>query len=243
MTTQTLAAPVDQAAFTERSLLLEKFLNPMPEFRLNASHTEEATPVRDCVRERYQAAYHAEVRHFLPWLLSMQCLGQVSGVAGLQPAGSAPLYLEQYLSAPVETLLGNRSGSAVARSKIVEVGNLVAARKGASHLLFLMFTQVLHAAGYEWMVFTATHALRNNLTKLGFELQEVQAIDTTALSPRLLDEWGSYYSTEPVVMAGRLSSAANLVQSRTLYRRIARLYRPFIRQLAATLQQGEQHAA
>jgi hypothetical protein len=226
-----------------RVALLERILNPLPDFKLNASQSEPAQVVCDYVRERYLTSYDAEVKHFLPWLLSMECLGHQSGVAGLQPAQQStqqsPLFLEQYLALPVESLLAAKTGEPVQRRSIVEVGNLVAGRKGASHLLFLMFTATLQAAGYEWIVFTATRGLRNNLNKLGFPLVELQAVDVAGLAPDVREEWGSYYSTEPKVMAGRLQDAAALINSRALYRKIARVYRPTIQALAATLRTGD----
>lgn len=222
--------------------LVQRFLNPLPEFRLLSPRDDGRTDVKQFIRDRYNAAYGAEVTHFLPWLLTMQCLGHLSGSAGLQPAGSSPLFLEQYLEMPVEQALATKLGEPVARHSMVEVGNLVAARKGASHLLFLMFTAVLHAAGYQWIVFTATHALRNNLEKLGFPLVELKQVDSSTLPGEVRSEWGSYYATEPVVMAGNLQHAADLISSKGLYRRIARVYRENIRLLAAAVQE-KGHAA
>lgn len=215
--------------------LVQRFLNPLPEFQLLSARDDGRAAVQQFVRERYNAAYGAEVTHFLPWLLTMQCLGNLSGAAGLQPAGTTPLFLEQYLDMPVEQALAARLGAPVERHSLVEVGNLVAARKGASHLLFLLFTAVLHAAGYQWIVFTATHALRNNLEKLGLSLVQLKQVDASTLPPAVRAEWGSYYATEPVVMACNLQEVANLVNSKALYRRIARVYRDSIRTLAARI--------
>lgn len=217
--------------------LVQRFLNPLPEFQLLPPRDDGRAEVKQFIRDRYNSAYGAEVTHFLPWLLTMQCLGHLSGSAGLQPADNAPLFLEQYLDVPVEQALGARLGEPVVRQSMVEVGNLVAARKGASHLLFLMFTAVLHTAGYQWIVFTATHALRNNLEKLGFPLVELKQVDSSTLSEEVRAEWGSYYSTEPVVMAGNLQHAADLISSKGLYRRIARVYREEIRALAAVIRE------
>lgn len=217
--------------------LVQRFLNPLPEFQLLSPRDEGRTGVKQFIRDRYNSAYGAEVTHFLPWMLTMQCLGNLSGSAGLQPAGNAPLFLEQYLEVPIEEALAAKLGEPVVRQSMVEVGNLVAARKGASHLLFLMFTAVLHAAGYQWIVFTATHALRNNLEKLGFPLVELKQVDSGTLPEQVRAEWGSYYATQPVVMAGNLQHAADLISSKGLYRRIARVYRDDIRALAAVIRE------
>jgi Thermostable hemolysin len=224
-----------------RQQLLERLISPLPEFQLTTSKDPAAEPTKLFVQHCYRRAYGAEVQHFLPWLLTMNCIRHCSGVAGLQPATVKPLFLEQYLNDSIERLLSHRSGESVGRTSIVEVGNLVALRKGASHLLFLVFTAVLHARGYEWIVFTATKALRNNLNKLGFALTELAAIDPTALPPAVQSEWGSYYQTEPKVMAGRLSDAMALINSRTLYRHVLKLYQPLINQLAAQLPAGKSH--
>ena len=215
--------------------LVQRFLNPLPEFNLLSVRDEGRSAAKQLVRERYSEAYGAEVAHFMPWLLTMQCFGGLSGVAGLQPAGATPLFLEQYLDLPVEQLLSNQLDVTVPRNALVEVGNLVAARKGGSHLLFLLFTSVLHAAGYEWIVFTATHALRNNLEKLGFPLIELKRVDVNTVPADVRAEWGSYYATAPMVMAGRLQDAYSLIQSKALYRRTARAYRERIDALAALI--------
>ncbi len=241
MTTQLFNLEIDQSEV--HGALIQRFLNPLPEFQLLTLRDEERAAAKQFVRARYRSAYDAEVRHFLPYLLTMQCLGHYSGVAGLSPAGVQPLFLEQYLSAPVEQVLAARTGLPVARNKLVEVGNLVAARKGASHLLFLLFTAVLHAAGYEWITFTATHALRNNLEKLGLPLVTLKEVEVDSLPADVRNEWGSYYATEPMVMAANLGDIDRLVNSKALYRRIARVYRERIRALAATFANKDSHVA
>jgi Thermostable hemolysin len=223
--------------------LVQRFLNPSPQFQLLTPRSGARSTVNQFIRDRYHAAYGAEVTHFLPWLLTMQCLDQLTGTAGLQPATPSPLFLEQYLPAPVETVLAGKLGAAVHRHSLVEVGNLVAARKGASHLLFLLFTAVLYEAGYQWIVFTATHGLRNNLEKLGFPLLALQQVQTAAVPDTLRSEWGTYFAAEPVVMAGSLEDAMRLIETTALYRRIARIYRERIRELATHLRSSVAHAA
>ena len=225
------------------AVLVKRFFNPLPEFTLLSPADEGRQKVEQYVRARYLAAYAADAVHFLPWLLSMQCMGQTSGVAGLQPAAATRLFLEQYLAVPIEATISKQMGTAVKRDVIVEVGNLVAARKGASHLLFLLFTAVLHSAGYEWMVFTATHALRNNLHKLGLSLVELKRIDPSELPESVKAQWGSYYATEPVVMGLRLAEADILIKSRSLYRRFARAYAEPVRVFAGRLTRNQPHAA
>jgi len=215
--------------------LVRRFLNPLPEFHLLSRRDEGRESAEAFVQDRYRAQHGAAVTHFLPWLFTMQCLGSPSGVAGLQPAGPAPLFLEQYLDGSVEEVLAAKGACAVERRAIVEVGNLVAARRGASHLLFLLFTATLATAGYRWIVFTATQALRNNLENLGLPLMELQRVTASTLPPEIQAVWGSYYATDPRVMAASLDEVTTLIGSKALYRHIGRLYRGHIRSLAERL--------
>ena len=57
------------------------------------------------------------------------------------------------------------------------------------------------------------------------------------------DEWGSYYATKPMVMAANLGDIDRLINSKALYRRIARVYRERIRALAATFANKDSHVA
>jgi hypothetical protein len=218
-----------------RDSLLRRTLTPGPRFELLAAPDLLRAEAEHYVAERYQAAYHAELQHFLPFLLTMRCLGSLSGVAGMGPASAQPLFLERYLSAPIEQLLAAHSGGGVARAEVVEIGNLAADQRGASHLLFVLFSAVLHRAGYRWLTFTATRALRNNLQKLGFPLLTLGAASLEQIPADEREQWGSYYDTDPQVVAGSLDAAMQIIQERPLMRRVLRLYRYEINFLAESL--------
>lgn len=224
-----------QQPIVNRDALLLKLLNPAPQVHLVGPADANRAEVEDYIRERYQTSYQASVTNFCPWLVSMQCQGENSGAAGLRPALGAQLYLEQYLEVPVEQAISAVVGTRIKRSAIVEVCNLVAQRRGASHLLFLLFTAALHQAGYEWIVFTATKALRNNLEKVGFPVHVIQEASPARLDPAVVQDWGNYYKTEPVIVAGRLEDAMKIILGRTLFRRVLRLYRAEINAMAEQL--------
>ena len=220
---------------SNRDTLLLKLLNPSPQVQLIGPADPGRNSIENYIGERYQAFYQAKVSNFCPWLVSMQCLGKHTGAAGLRPASASALYLEQYLEVPIERAMSVALGTEISRSSIIEVCNLVAERKGASHLLFLLFTAALHQAGYEWIVFTATKALRNNLDKVGFPVHAIQVASPASLDPALVQDWGNYYRTEPVVVAGRLEDAMKIILGRTLFRRLLRLYRADINAMVARL--------
>jgi hypothetical protein len=227
-----------QAVRQRRDSLLRRTLYPGPRFELLAARDLLRDEAEHYVAERYQAAYHAELQHFLPYLLTMRCLGSLSGVAGMGPATAQQLFLERYLSAPIEQVLATRSGQGVARANLVEIGNLAADQRGASHLLFVLFSAVLHRAGYRWLTFTATRALRNNLQKLGFPLLTLAAASLEQIPDADRVNWGSYYDTDPQVVAGSLDEAMRIIQERPLLRRVLRLYRYEINFLAESLKRN-----
>jgi hypothetical protein len=226
-----------EAVGRARDSLLRRMLTPKPWFALSRQGDEGRANLESFVAERFQSCWRARVTQFFPFLLGMHCLGTCTAVAGIRPAAGNVLFLERYLDANAEVALGAVLGKPVPRAELAEIGNLVAAQRGASHLLFLVFTAALHRAGYRWIVFTATHALRNNLDKLGYPLLKLADASVERIEPAARAEWGSYYDSEPCVMAGSLDDAMKLIAERPLLRRVLRLYRATLDELAAGLEQ------
>lgn len=224
-----------ETAERTRDSLMRRVLTPKPAFTLARPGDAERPTLETYVAERFQSAWQARVTHFLPFLMGMHCLGACTAVAGIRPAADGALFLERYLDTSVEAALGELVGKQVPRAELAEIGNLVSGQRGASHLLFLVFTAALHRAGYRWIVFTATHALRNNLNKLGYPLLKLADASVERIDPAARVEWGTYYDSEPWVMAGSLDEAMRLIAERPLLRRVLRLYRATINELAAGL--------
>ncbi len=219
-----------------RDSLLRRTLAARPAFTLSLPADAARPAMETFVADRFAEAWGARVTQFLPLLLGMQCLGHYTAVAGIRPAAQGPLFLERYLDTSVEAILSAAVQEDVPRRAIAEIGNLVAGQRGASHLLFLVLTAALHRAGYRWIVFTATHPLRNNLTRLGYPVLKLATAARDRLEPAALAEWGSYYDSEPWVMAGTLDDAMRLAEQRPLLRRVLRLYRGTIAELASGVQ-------
>ena len=74
------------------------------------------------IRDIYRRRHGAQVRSFMPVLVSLHDASGIVAAAGYRGAGSSPLFLERYLGAPVETLLAGAGGVAPDRGGIVEVG-------------------------------------------------------------------------------------------------------------------------
>ncbi len=222
----------DNEKDTAREALLSRVLSPSPVFTLHGKDEAGRDSVEKFVATRFSKDYGAEIHEFMPDLLSMRCLNCFSGVIGMRRAATSGLFLEQYLDDSIEKLLSDTTGEEVARRQIIEIGNLVAGRKGPSQLVFLIATSMLHKAGYKWITFTATKTLANNLNKLGFPMVKLGEASVDRLPDGAAGEWGNYYRTQPCVYAGSLDGAMEIARRRPLFRKAMVMYRRCIRNLA-----------
>ena len=218
-----------------REALLRRVLSPSPVFTLHDRDCDERGKVEQFISDKFRATYNAGIHEFMPQILSMRCLNAFSGAIGMRKAAGSALFLEQYLDSSIEASISRASGVQIARKDIVEIGNLVAGRRGPSQFVFLIASSVLKLAGYKWITFTATQLLANNLKKLGFPMVKLADANVDCLSEEESKEWGSYYDTRPQVFAGSLGAAAAIARKRPLYRQALALYRREIKCLAQEL--------
>lgn len=177
---------------------------------LTASHIDADSArrgeVEAFIREVFARHYGARVSTFAPNLLMLQQSGRIVAATGWRSARSDTLFLEHYLDCPIEQLLSQLAGQPVARERIVEVGNLAADRPGGSPQVIMALASDLDRRGYDWVVFTATRELIRIFTRLGLPLLALARADPARLGEAASD-WGSYYDTEPIVVAGRIDVA------------------------------------
>lgn len=165
----------------------------------------------------YAERYGATVTAFAPTLVTWESsspVGDGSRAGADAPAsiGAAagyrtaiePLFLERYLDEPVQGLLS--PPQAVARSGIVEVGHLTSARPGDGRRLIVALAAHLADCQAEWVVSTVTAELRQIVVRLG--------LAAVALAPARAERlgadaatWGTYFTHQPIVMAGHLPTA------------------------------------
>lgn len=162
----------------------------------------DRTELEQFVRDSFGRAYGAEVKHFMPLLMSLRShSGDLLAVCGLRHAENQRLFLETYMDQPVETVLSQRTGQMVERCDVIEIGNLAVASAGFSRHLIGAIVEHVYATDLKWAVFTAVPALRNASNKLGIHLEWLCAADKNRLNSGERSEWGNYYSQNPQVMA------------------------------------------
>ena len=139
----------------------------------------------------------------MPTLLALEGQrGRVCGVVGFRNAAAEPLFLERYLNQPVELVLAEHVGDTVERGQIVEVGNLASLSCRAACHLVAALPRILLAEGNQWIVFTATAAVRGMLARFHAPVIELARATRDRLEDG--DDWGRYYDNDPRVIAGRL---------------------------------------
>jgi hypothetical protein len=155
-------------------------------------------------RERFGADLHA----FAPLLVARRdAAGTLVAAAGTRAASGGALFLERYLERPVHDLL------AVPRGRIVEVGHLAAARAGEGRKLILQLAPQLAGRGFQWVVGTLTEELRSLFLRLGIAPLVLGVADPALLGGEAA-RWGRYYDHRPLVLAGALEPALQVLARR-----------------------------
>lgn len=181
------------------------------------------------IHAAYARVYGADIQEFMPLLIGLESDdGRILGAMGLRLAAEEGLLLEHYLELPIEQTLESRLGRPVERASIVELGNLAAGSPGAARLLVVALNAYLHAAGFDWVSFTAVPVLRNVFARMGLGLMELGSADAKRLASSRND-WGSYYRQRPVVVAGDVEYGFGrldrLIQAEQVHSLLSRLWR------------------
>ena len=159
----------------------------------------------------FRRHYGATVRSFAPNLMLLEDNERITAAAGWRCAGEDRLFLETYLDEPIEAAVARLAGQPVKREAIVEVGNLAADRPGGSVDVILNLARHLDRLGYEWVAVTATRELIGIFRRLGLPPLALAPADPERLGADAAD-WGSYYDSRPIVVAGRIALALEMVK-------------------------------
>jgi len=179
-------------------------------------HPDDAdrAEVESFIHEVYARRYGARVLQFAPVLAFLRDATGIVAAAGYRSAEHSPLFLERYLDAPVEALLGRNQGVAPARQDIVEVGHLAASRAGEGRRLIFMLGEHLARQEFQWVVSTLTQELRHLFLRIGVTPLTLGAAHPAALGDEAA-QWGTYYDHTPLVLAGHLPQALRRLSVRS----------------------------
>lgn len=160
--------------------------------------------VESFIHAVFKSAYDAEVTLFMPHLVALRdSNGVLMAAFGLRPASEGPLFLEQYLDEPIESLLSEHLGKTVTRQQITKIGNLAVANPRNAGVLIAHVIQHSLELGIEWCVATSHHSLQNAVIKGGRDVYPLFPADKARLSVEEQAKWGGYYQHMPQVVAIR----------------------------------------
>ena len=174
-------------------------------FILKERKANERGRVEEFIKECFASAYGARVCSFMPRLFKLTTRrGELVAAFGARSAQGGQLFLETYLDDSIERVIADKTGIKPQREHVVEVGNLAAIYPGAVRWMIVALTARLYEEGYEWVVFTGTTALRNAFYKLGLRPVVIGPAKSERLGVDERASWGTYYDTQPMVMAGNI---------------------------------------
>lgn len=163
--------------------------------------------VERLIEEVYARVYGGSIKEHYPILLkACDDAGCVMAAVGLRDADREPLFLERYLNAPIQKVMGSVFGKDIERRNIVEIGNLVSLHSGVSVYLFAALAICLKQLGYTHAAVTATSSLHRSFERLGIASCVVADADAS----RLVDKganWGTYYQRDPRILVASVEAA------------------------------------
>ncbi|UZW57819.1 thermostable hemolysin [Sphingobium sp. JS3065] len=169
--------------------------------------------VRAFVANRFAEQHGAQpCMNYDQWHVVHAQSKQPMAALAVRPASNEALFLETYLSAPIEQAVSLAFGYAVPRDAIVEIGCLAAVPTAA--MLTLWNSAAASLVGqHRVAVATLTLPLRKMFARVGLPFVELATADPDRLYADARGRWGSYYDTRPIVCAGEIAAGCAALQA------------------------------
>ncbi len=205
-------------------------LNDYPKQKLMIEILQPNARGRDEVEHflsvRFKKYYGVELTSFLPNILCLRDENRrIVAALAFKIADSHPLFLEQYLSQPIENYLTTLTSIEQTRNRVVEVGTLASVSAGGSRWLIAALTAYLKGEGADWVVFTGLTPLLNSFANMGIEIFTLQQAIPNFMSDKELKCWGNYYDYKPVVAAGNVKQGFDALREQFLQEQTFNTYR------------------
>jgi hypothetical protein len=203
-------------------------LETLPEVHMVENTHRDRLLLEGYIHDRFAKEYGADINKFMPFLIKFSSNLQTYAALGFRTAANNRLFLETYLTKPIQDELAEITGLEVVRDKIIEVGNLAATKPGSSAPLFGATACFLDRIGYEWVVICATQTVQNIFSKLQIPLIGLAEASEAALPDDQKLLWGSYYHAKPQVMAVHVKTAHRCVKESAIGKRLLNAIYPSI---------------
>jgi len=164
--------------------------------------------VRAFVANRFSEEHGARpCMDYGEWHVVSSAADQPMAALAVRCAADEPLFLEAYLSSPIEMIVSAAFDRGIARNAIVEIGCLAAVPTPAIVKLWSDAASTL-AGRHEVAVATLTLPLRKMFARIGLPFVELAQADPSRLQGRAHENWGRYYDAHPVVCAGDIRNGS-----------------------------------
>lgn len=158
--------------------------------------------IQSLIRSRYGAIHGATPTSDYPDYLCVANDDTPKAVLGLRRAESATLFLERYLDAPIEQVLGAWLARPVPRARIVEIGCHASQHCRATIALWREAAETLSDEA-DVAVAVLTRPLRAMFARLALPLEVIAPASRDAVDDPAA--WGRYYDSDPRVCAGSIA--------------------------------------
>ena len=208
---QSVMSYTDTETAPHSVLSVTRALPVQEELYFHTVQTPHRTLTERYIAKVFRRIHEAQITEFMPMLMSLGTAKANKAALGIRRASNGPLFLESYLDAPIEQLLGSIGMAATDRHDIVEIGNLASTRPGHSQILFILLTSLLKLAKVKTVAFCGTKEVVGLMQKLGMQLHELcDATEAPVISADT--EWGRYYSHQPKVCVVDVEQAVQAMQ-------------------------------
>lgn len=181
------------------------------EMNINSLRSSNRTKVEEFIKGIFFKHHQATLKAFMPTLLSTQdAFGNISSSVGIRNLNKQSVFLEQYLSEPIEKIISDFAQQNISRNSIAEVGNLACGSSVNSKNIIIMLVHHFFHQNKSWAVCTGTTMIQIILKKLGIHYKYIDR----AKPERLIDDkdcWGTYYENNPCVLAVNVNHAMQVL--------------------------------
>ncbi|KRB85660.1 hypothetical protein ASE00_02435 [Sphingomonas sp. Root710] len=169
--------------------------------------------VRAFVADRFAEQHGAKpCMDYGNWHVVHAAPDQPRAALAVRSAADERLFLETYLSEPVESAVSAAFGRDIPRAAIVEIGCLAATPTSAMLRLWSEAADRL-SDSHSIAVATLTLPLRKMFARVGLPFIELAMASPQSLHHEARDRWGRYYETQPVVCAGDIVAGRAALRS------------------------------
>jgi hypothetical protein len=200
------------------------------DIQVAAIKSEQRNEIEQFIKKGFSKSYQAKVSVTMPHLLAL-CNGTYKAALGIR-SGEDDLFIEQYISGVIEqqpVFVENN----ITRKDIVEIGHLFSNNQRFTIPLFMITAVSLFYMNYKYMVFSGTEKVINLMVKSGVHCTHLCDAHENKIESST-DEWGSYYKTNPKVIAVSLLDVIALIGQHPIYQE---MFQSLDKQIAQTCQQ------